>query len=111
VESRRRLLALLYALATMLAPGLHDHTGGSAEAHHEASCDDQCPHFTGHWSPDLSHVQDDCLACQYRSQHHACQLSPPLFHRLSQAGPVETPLPACLARSLHRISCRAPPRA
>ncbi len=106
------MLALLYALATLLAPGLHDHGGGEggAESHHQASCDDLCPHFTGHWSPDLSHVQDHCLACQYRSQHHASQHSPPLFHRLSQAGPVEPPLPASRAGSLHRNTCRAPPR-
>ena len=112
VRSSRWWLALLYILATVLAQGLHDHGGGAdaAEVRHEAGCDDSRPHLSGHWSPDLSHVQDHCLACQYRSQHQTPTTSPAPFH-LDRASPARSSRPPpTRSGSLHRISCRAPPR-
>jgi hypothetical protein len=105
-------LALVYGLATVLAQGVHNHAGSDdgRSVQHEAGCSDSRLHLSGHWSPDLSHAQDDCLACQFRANHHPWSLTVPTLDRPSAVHSVVV-LSHTAPRHFVRLSqCRAPPR-
>ena len=106
----RSCLALAYLLASTLAIGVHDHASESERpAKHEAGCADPRPHISGHWSPDLTDVQDHCLACQFRADHHYWLIGSPSF-RLTRVETLaeQVDLPVSLLR-LQRPTGRAPP--
>jgi hypothetical protein len=112
VRANRWWLALIYALATVVAQGMHDHGGGADEtvAQHEAGCSDPRPHMAGHPSPESGHLPIDCPACQYRAEHHSYPYTSSPLVRPSVAVSVEaSPAPARLP-SIRIHSCRAPPR-
>ena len=103
--------ALLYVAAAVLAQSFHDHHGAAeAAARCEASCADTRTHLSGHSAPDLGHAPSDCLACQYRAEHHSWIPTAPLFLRPSAALAADESSPPASPRPFRRASCRAPPR-
>ena len=108
----RGWLTVAYLLAAVVLPCAHDHSGVSDEAvaRHEAGCDDTRLHVSGHASPDLTHLQIDCHACQFRTSHNAWQFDPPTLFLPTVAAAVE--FPSILSRSAasRLFSSRAPPR-
>jgi hypothetical protein len=113
LKIRRAWFAVLYALATFVAQGLHDHgprTSGSA-AVGLPSCDDSRPHFAGHTAPELLPGDLHCLACQFRTEHQADSatwdlLSTPARRLATLSFPLG-PIPSAVSRP----ACRAPPLA
>jgi len=112
LRARYVWLTLMYALATVLAQGAHDHGDGSdtTGSHHEAGCNDPRLHLSGHPSTDAHDGPSHCLACQYRSEYHFWQAAPPSSSPSSLTASVEVPPPSALPGSFRLFSCRAPPR-
>lgn len=112
MRARYVWLTLMYALATVLAQGVHDHGDGpdATGSHHEAGCNDPRLHISGHPSADGHDAPPHCPACQYRSEYHFWQAAAPSTSRSSLAASVEMPPSAARHGSFRRFSCRAPPR-
>jgi hypothetical protein len=104
-------LTLMYALATVLAQGAHDHGVGPDESgtHHEAGCNDPRLHLSGHPSSDSHDDLSHCLICQYRSEYHFWQAEALSASRTSLTSPVEGAPPSARAGMFRLPSCRAPP--
>ncbi|WP_406696804.1 hypothetical protein V5E97_38030 [Singulisphaera sp. Ch08] len=107
----RSWLVLLYLLATVLVQSSHDHgrADGVESSQHEAGCADPRPHIAGHWSPDLSHDHDECLACQYRADHQAWILTPFCLDRPIGLLLKASTGPSTSITSVRWNTCRAPP--
>ena len=114
-RNTRWWLAVAYTLATVFAScaHVHDHGTGSEEADARclASCRDSRLHLSGHQSPDLGHLSNDCLACQFRANHQtAPSLVPTRFDVRDTGAAAVADTGALLPPSVLRLSCRGPPR-
>lgn len=71
VVNPRLWLTIAFALATLVAPGLHVHGDGERETPEVlAGCEDDGVHLAGHTdAPDLSHVVDLCPGCQVQAEN------------------------------------------
>jgi len=111
VKSGRWWLTLAYTLATLVAPGVHDHgSGGDDVPESRGDCDEQRPHMADHRVADHGDGPTTCPSCQFRAQH---PLEGPRPHALScpvVAATVEPARPSPLVGSPLRARCRAPPR-
>ncbi|MHC5537328.1 hypothetical protein ACYOEI_03720 [Singulisphaera rosea] len=113
LSEHRPWFAAAYLLAVLLAPLAHSHGADEAGSATRclASCDDSTLHFSGHPSQGMVHFGDDCLACQFRSQHLAAGPDEPV---VSDRIPIAV-LPIFSEVDDRRISTfrsssRAPPR-
>lgn len=71
-------LVLAYAALTVWAQAghLHGHEK-AAETHCDAACNDPSPHYSGHPTPELERLGNDCPICQSRTSLLAPALESP----------------------------------
>ena len=90
----RFVLAFAYAALTAWATAgdRHGHAA-AAETHCSTTCQDPSPHLSGHPSPDLTHAQVDCPACQFRSNLHFAGPEAPALAQSPGTEPSPPPAP------------------
>jgi len=113
VKRSRGWLSLVYALAALLAPALHDHDGRRGEAADAAGvvgCDDAGVHFAGHGGPDLSHQPEVCPACQFIDAHGPLALGTTAFVPPAAAPALGVAAVVTPSRPVSRPTGRSPPR-
>ncbi len=111
----RSWLVLLYALATLLAQGGHDH-GHGPDSHSRPTvaniaCDDAALHVEAHPTQGTAHPFDQCPACQFRAQNLAWFAREPADEPVAVELATELPRQTILAPSVLRANSRAPPTA
>ncbi len=107
----RWFLVCLALLTGLPVQAWHHHgseaSGGSS---HEASCDDACPHWTGHKADDVVVPPLDCPVCQFRSIATPPVAVEPLPLALASPDTIVPEVVHLEPVSLPGIGSRAPPR-